>query len=196
MAAAFFSCLSRSFSWARPPHSAHSPIMGIGGVVGGVLHALLIPEHGLEPACARPGSGTTGTVSAPHRHRDLRGRALTCGLVAAALAVGEGIAADVLLAATGILGLLVVAMWTPTYLVWPLAVIVGLTLALDSAPRGRFERRGDADAHRQRHRRRSLPWRSSPKFRSCCEATPSASSRAWSARGSRRSRSWCSRCGS
>jgi hypothetical protein len=60
--------------------------------------------------------------------------ALACGLIAAALAVGEGLAADVLLAATGILGLLVVAMWTPTYLVHPLAAIVGLTIALDSRP--------------------------------------------------------------
>ena len=30
------------------PAFAHSPIMGIGGVLGGVLHALLIPEHGLS----------------------------------------------------------------------------------------------------------------------------------------------------
>ena len=30
------------------PAAAHSPIMGIGGVLGGVLHALLIPEHGLS----------------------------------------------------------------------------------------------------------------------------------------------------
>jgi hypothetical protein len=47
------------------------------------------------------------------------------------------LAADVLLAATGILGLLVVTMWTPTTptpLVWILAVIVGLTIALDSRP--------------------------------------------------------------
>jgi hydrogenase/urease accessory protein HupE len=30
------------------PALAHSPIMGIGGVLGGILHALLIPEHGLS----------------------------------------------------------------------------------------------------------------------------------------------------
>ena len=30
------------------PAAAHSPIMRIGGMPGGVLHALLIPEHGLS----------------------------------------------------------------------------------------------------------------------------------------------------
>ena len=59
---------------------------------------------------------------------------MVCGLVAAAFAVGEALAADVLLAATGILGLLVVTMWIPRYLVWALAAIVGLTIALDSRP--------------------------------------------------------------
>jgi hypothetical protein len=115
------------------PAFAHSPIMGIGGVVGGVLHAILIPEHGLGLLALGLALGQweqsprrTGIV--------IFAIALACGLIAAALAVGEGIAADVLLAATGILGLLVVAMWTPTWLVWPLAVMVGLTLALDSRP--------------------------------------------------------------
>src|SRR5262249_86087 len=27
---------------------AHAPLMGIGGVTGGVLHAVLIPEHGMS----------------------------------------------------------------------------------------------------------------------------------------------------
>ncbi len=115
------------------PAFAHSPIMGIGGVVGGVLHAILIPEHGLSLLALGLALGQwersprcTGII--------VFAGALGCGLIAAGLAVGEGIAADVLLAATGILGLLVVALWTPAYLVWPLAVIVGLTLALDSRP--------------------------------------------------------------
>ena len=55
------------------PAFAHSPIMGIGGVVGGILHALLIPEHGLSLLGARPRPRAAGAVRAPHRHSDLRG---------------------------------------------------------------------------------------------------------------------------
>jgi hypothetical protein len=115
------------------PALAHSPIMGIGGVLGGILHALLIPEHGLSLLAL-------GLVLAQQEQSARRSgiliyvAALTCGLVAAAFAVGEMFAADVLLAATGILGLLVVTMWAPTYLVWALAAIAGLTIALDSRP--------------------------------------------------------------
>jgi HupE / UreJ protein len=115
------------------PALAHSPIMGIGGVVGGVLHALLIPEHGLSLLALGLALGQW-KQSTRRAGFMIFAVALVCGLIAAAFAVGEGLAADVLLAATGILGLLVVAMWTPTYLVWPLAAIVGLTIALDSRP--------------------------------------------------------------
>ena len=59
---------------------------------------------------------------------------LACGLLAAAFAIGEARAADVLLTATGILGLLIAAAWTPPLLGWILAAIAGLTLALDSRP--------------------------------------------------------------
>jgi HupE / UreJ protein len=115
------------------PALAHSPIMGIGGVAGGILHAVLIPEHGLalvalglvlgqqEPSPRRTGVAIF-TV------------ALACGLVAVAFAVGEALAADVLLTATGILGLLVVTLWAPTMLGWILAAIAGLMLGLDSRP--------------------------------------------------------------
>jgi hypothetical protein len=115
------------------PALAHSPIMGIGGVLGGILHALLIPEHGLSLLAL-------GLVLAQQEQSLRRAgilifvAALACGLVAAAFAVGEALAADILLAATGILGLLVVTMWIPKYPVWVLAAIVGLTLALDSRP--------------------------------------------------------------
>jgi hypothetical protein len=115
------------------PALAHSPIMGIGGVSGGILHALLIPEHGLSLIALG--------LALAQQERSARRvgilifvAALACGLVAAAFAVGEALAADVLLAATGILGLLVVTMWVPTYLVWTLAAIAGLTIALDSRP--------------------------------------------------------------
>ena len=102
-------------------------------MVGGVLHALLIPEHGLSLLAL---GLALGQQEQPARRAGLLifAIALACGLVAAAFALGEALAADVLLAATGVLGLLVVTMWTPTSLVWALAVIVGLTIALDSRP--------------------------------------------------------------
>jgi urease accessory protein len=115
------------------PAFAHSPITGIGGVLGGILHALLIPEHGLSLLAL-------GLALGQHEQSARRAGilifviALTCGLVAAAFSLGEALAADVLLTATGIVGLLVVTMWIPTYLVWTLAAIAGLTIALDSRP--------------------------------------------------------------
>jgi hypothetical protein len=115
------------------PALAHSPIMGIGGVPGGALHALLIPEHGLSLLALGLALGQQ-KQSARRAGILIYVAALICGLVAAGFAVGESLAADVLLAATGILGLLVVAMWTPAYLVWALAAIAGLTIALDSRP--------------------------------------------------------------
>jgi HupE / UreJ protein len=115
------------------PALAHSPIMGIGGVLGGILHALLIPEHGLSLLAL--GLVLAQQEQSPRRMGILTfTAALVCGLIAATFAVGEALAADVLLAATGILGLLVVTMWIPRYPVWVLAAIVGLTLALDSRP--------------------------------------------------------------
>jgi hypothetical protein len=115
------------------PALAHSPIMGIGGVLGGILHALLIPEHGLSLLAL--GLALGQQELSPRRAGILiYAVALTCGIVAAVFAVGETFAADALLTATGILGLLVVTMWTPTYLVWTLAAIAGLTIALDSRP--------------------------------------------------------------
>jgi hypothetical protein len=127
--AAFF----LAFLLSTTPALAHSPIMGIGGVAGGVLHALLIPEHGL-------GLLALGLVLGLLERQARRVgfavfvAALLCGLIAAAFAVGEALAADILLAATGILGLLVVTLWTPAALAWGAAAIVGLTIALDSRP--------------------------------------------------------------
>jgi HupE / UreJ protein len=115
------------------PALAHSPIMGIGGVLGGMLHALLIPEHGLSLLALGLALGQQDQ-SARRTGILIYVLALACGLVAAAFSLGETLAADVLLTATGILGLLVVTMWIPTYLVWALAAIAGLTIALDSRP--------------------------------------------------------------
>jgi HupE/UreJ protein len=81
---------------------AHSPIMGIGGVLGGILHALLIPEHGLSLLAL-------GLVLGQQEQSARRSGiliylvAVTCGLVATAFAIGETLAADALLTATGIL---------------------------------------------------------------------------------------------
>jgi hypothetical protein len=117
------------------PASAHALIMGIGGVSGGVLHALLIPEHGLSLLAL---GLVLGRQQPPVRHTGLLifFGALACGLVAAALITEETLAADVLVAAAGLLGLLVAAAWMPPSLGLPLAAVAGLTLALDSRPEG------------------------------------------------------------
>jgi hypothetical protein len=133
MSRQFGAALVLVFLLNTTPALAHSPIMGISGVVGGALHALFIPEHGLSLLAL---GLALGQQEQPERRTGFLvfAIALACGLVAAAFALGEALAANVLLAATGILGLLVVTMWTPTPLVWALAVIVGLTIALDSRP--------------------------------------------------------------
>jgi hypothetical protein len=115
------------------PALAHSPIMGIGGVAGGVLHALLIPEHGMSLLAL---GLALGQLEKPERRTGILifVAVLAGALIAAAFAVGEAIAADVLLATTGILGLLVVTLWTPARLVWALAAVVALTIGLDSRP--------------------------------------------------------------
>jgi hypothetical protein len=59
---------------------------------------------------------------------------LICGLVSAVFIVEATLAVDVLLVTMGILGLLTAAAWGPPLLSWVLAVLVGLTLALDSRP--------------------------------------------------------------
>jgi urease accessory protein len=123
-------CISVALS---TPAFAHAPIMGIGGVFGGVLHALLIPEHGLSLLAL-------GLVLGRQQQRVRRTGlliflgAMVCGLVGAALIGEEPLAADVLIVAAGVLGLLVAAAWTPPFLGLPLAAIAGLTIALDSRP--------------------------------------------------------------
>jgi len=117
------------------PAAAHSPIMGIGGVPGGVLHALLIPEHGLSLLAL---GLVLGRQQQPVRRTGLLIflGAMACGLVGAALINEETLAADVLVVAAGLLGLLVAAGWAPPFLGLPLAAVAGLTIALDSRPEG------------------------------------------------------------
>ena len=117
------------------PASAHAPIMGIGGVPGGVLHALLIPEHGLSLVALGLVLGRQQQL-VRHTGMLIFFGALACGLVAAALIKEEALAADALVVATGMLGLLVAAAWMPPSLGLPLAAVAGLTMALDSRPEG------------------------------------------------------------
>jgi hypothetical protein len=117
------------------PAFAHAPIMGIGGVFGGVLHALLVPEHGLSLLALGLVLGRQ-EPAARHSGMLIFVATLTCGLVAATLAVPEALAGDVLLTATGIMGLLIAAAWMPSFLGLPLAAITGLAVALDSRPEG------------------------------------------------------------
>jgi urease accessory protein len=129
--AAFIICL---FGLTTPA-LAHAPIMGIGGVFGGMIHALLVPEHGLTLLAL-------GLVLGRQQHGARRSGMLTfaatlaCGLVAAALSSEETPAADVLLLATGTLGLLIAAAWMPPRLVLALGAVAGLMFALDSKPDG------------------------------------------------------------
>jgi urease accessory protein len=117
------------------PAFAHSPIMGIGGVFGGVLHALLVPEHGLSLVALGLVLGRQ-LPATRHTGMLIYAAALACGLVAAALAIGEALAPDILLAATGIMGVLIATAWMPPFLGLPLAAIAGLAVALDSRPEG------------------------------------------------------------
>jgi hypothetical protein len=127
-----FGFLLAVIAWTTPA-LAHSPILGIGGVPGGALHAIFIPEHGLGLLAL---GLVLGKQAWPQRRVGLLifAAVLTCGLVAAAFAIGESLAADVLLSATGVLGLLIAAAWMPPPLGWALAAIVGLTFALNSRP--------------------------------------------------------------
>jgi urease accessory protein len=112
---------------------AHSPIMGIGGVLGGALHALLIPEHGMglvalglflgqrDAMLRRKGAATFAAVAIG-------------GLVLAAFVDESEWAGDVLVLTAGMLGLLVALASGPAIVVWLFAAITGLTFALDSVP--------------------------------------------------------------
>lgn len=60
--------------------------------------------------------------------------ALTVGLVVTAFIAEPALAADILLAATGTLGLLIATAWVPPVVGWLLAAIAGVTFAVDSRP--------------------------------------------------------------
>jgi hypothetical protein len=112
---------------------AHAPIMGIGGVLGGALHALLIPEHGMSLVALGVFLGREQPV-ARRREALIFTAALVCGLVVIAVIGEAALATDVLLLATAILGLLIAVDWAPPVLGWLLAATIGVALALDSPP--------------------------------------------------------------
>jgi len=115
------------------PAWAHAPIMGIGGVAGGALHALLIPEHGMSLVALGAFLGRQQPVARRWEALTFMA-ALTGGLVLIALLGEAALAADFLLLATAILGLLIAVDWAPPFLGWVLAAVTGGALALDSPP--------------------------------------------------------------
>jgi len=102
--------------------------------LGGLLHPLLTPSHGL----ALLGLGLLiGQQPADKRPLPLMlfVLALAAGLLVLAFAVGETPAGDVLLAAVAISGVLVAAAFRlPILLLGPLAAVVGAAIGLDSPP--------------------------------------------------------------
>ena len=115
------------------PASAHAPIMGISGVLGGFLHALLIPEHGMSLVALGLALGRQETLARRYGLLIFTA-AVTIGLLVVGLGVDAPFSGDVLLAATGLLGLSVAFAWMPRFLSWGLAVVAGIAFALDSKP--------------------------------------------------------------
>jgi hydrogenase/urease accessory protein HupE len=102
--------------------------------LGGLLHPVLTPTHGL----ALLGLGLLiGQQPANKRPLPLMlfVLALAAGLLALAFAVGETPAGDVLLAGVAISGVLVAAAFRlPILVLGPLASVVGAAIGLDSPP--------------------------------------------------------------
>ena len=107
--------------------------MGIGGVLGGMLHALLIPEHGMSLLAL---GLVLGLLERPARRTGFAifAAALPCGLVAAAFAVGEALAADILLRRPASSACSSSPCGRRPCSSGERRLIVGLTIALDSRP--------------------------------------------------------------
>ena len=109
-------------------------IEGLGGFAGGLLHPLLTPTHALAlfGLGLLIGQQPSGQRALPQL---LFAVALSAGLIALALAVGETPASAVLLAGGAISGVLVAAAWRlPLLLLGPLAAAIGASIGLDSPP--------------------------------------------------------------
>jgi urease accessory protein len=115
-----------------PPAQAHAVVPGVGGFAGGLLHPLLVAAHAMSLVAL---GLLIARQSRPFAPGLVFALALCAGLIAIALAVGETIASQVLLANTAILGLAVAAAWSPPKAIgWLLAAVGGAALALDSPP--------------------------------------------------------------
>lgn len=116
------------------PALAHTPMVGLGGFSGGLLHPVLVPAHGL----ALLGLGLlVGQQALRDRFALLLvfAAALLAGIGAIVAAVAVTGAATVILAIAGVSGILV-AVGLPALRVVSagLAAILGAALALDSVP--------------------------------------------------------------
>ena len=104
------------------------------GLASGLLHPLLLPAHAL----ALLAYGLLIALQQMERRPLLIAAfvaGLAAGLVAIALAVGQTPAGDILLAATGVAGLLVaLGRPIPSLACAPLAAVAGMALGLDSPP--------------------------------------------------------------
>jgi hypothetical protein len=114
------------------PALAHTPIPGLGGFTGGLLHPALVPAHGL---------GLFGLGLLVGREGDRLvlltvfavGLVATVGAIVAAFAFED--AATVILAGAGVAGILVAAAWpVPRLVSAGLAVLMAAALMLDSVP--------------------------------------------------------------
>jgi hydrogenase/urease accessory protein HupE len=117
---------------APTPALAHMPIEGVGGFPGGLLHPILVIPHAMSLVALGLliGGGRDRVAAAL-----VFAAALVGGLIAIALAVGETVAGEVLLANTVLVGVLVAAAWAPPKpLAWGLAAVTGGAIALDSPP--------------------------------------------------------------
>lgn len=104
------------------------------GLVGGLLHPLIVPAHALALLALGLliGQQNAGARLVPSMSF---GAGLAAGLAAIALAVRQTSASDVLLATTGLsAGLVALAHPLPVPLCAALAAIAGIALGLDSPP--------------------------------------------------------------
>jgi urease accessory protein len=111
---------------------AHAPVGG-SGVIAGLLHPLVVPEHllalvglGLLIGQQDQGRGALSVAFAA---------GLVAGLAAIALAAGESHANEALIACAAVAGSLVALARPVTPVIgWPLAAAVGTAIGLDSPP--------------------------------------------------------------
>ena len=127
----FLRALVLVLAWTQTAR-AHSPIVGVGGFYGGLLHPLLVPAHALSLLALGLFIGRQESRRGP---TIIFAAALIAGLGAVALAVGPTPAGEILLADTAVVGALVALAFVPPRPVgWLAAAVTGAALGLDSPP--------------------------------------------------------------